>query len=203
MQRDRARLRRRLQPLPARHRRRQPPRPALPRRAWVHPITEMDVYRRFYQLGAAREPGRRDRRHRAARSRRPPPVAAADRRPAAPQMLATGRRSELPLGGIGSNAVGARQATRPTTAHGHAARQPALPVGRARSASTRPSSRSRARSTSTGGSLFGVPAGPDRPHRQPRLEPHGLDRVPLHAVRADARPGLADAPTSTTASRSR
>ena len=43
----------------------------------------------------------------------------------------------------------------------------------------------------------------DRPHAQPGVEPHGLDRVPLHAVRAQARAGLARRPTSSTASRRR
>ena len=31
---------------------------------WVRPITEMDAYQRFYQLGPDRQPGRRHRRHR-------------------------------------------------------------------------------------------------------------------------------------------
>ena len=82
----------------------------------------------------------------AGRSRRPPTRDARDglreRLPARRHRLQRGRRSA---------------ATATTTAHGHAARQPALPVGRAPSASTRRSSRSRASSTSPGGGLFGVP----------------------------------------------
>ena len=44
----------------------------------------------------------------------------------------------------------------------------------------------------TGASLFGVAGDQHRPHRQPRLEPHRLDRVPVHAVRAQARAGRSD-----------
>ena len=43
------------------------------------------------------------------------------------------------------------------------------------------------------------PGGADRPHRQPGLEPHGLDRVPLHAVPGDPQPGSTRRSTSTTA----
>ena len=73
---------------------------------------------------------------------------------------------------------------------GDAARQPALPVGR------------------HGALLPGAPHDPrqdgrqrrqparrpgraHRPHARAGVEPHGLDRVPLHAVRAHARPRLA------------
>ena len=41
----------------------------------------------------------------------------------------------------------------------------------------------------SGGEPVRRPGDPDRPHREPRLEPHGLDRVPVHAVRAQLVPG--------------
>ena len=110
-------------------------------------------------------------------------------------------RAELPLGGIGSNAValgtaGDRQRPR------HAARQPALPVGRLRA--LLPGAAHDPRQARRRGRLAARRAArADRPHRAPGLEPHGLHRVPLHAVRAEARPGLADDATCTTASRAR
>ena len=74
-------------------------------KAWVRPITEIDVYRRFYQLGAARQPGRRDRRHRRGAAADRPPVR---RRPPAAQQhgqLARRSRSSCRSAASARNAV--------------------------------------------------------------------------------------------------
>ncbi len=155
---------------------------------WVRPITEMDAYQRFYQLGLIASQGvaidgiggaqppvgvgpdtadpRRGRRHdRAARR------AAAARGDRLERLRARPRRD--------------RQRPR------HGARQPALPVGRLgallRGAADDPRAdqRERREPVRRAGDQH-------RPHRQPRVEPHGVDRVPLHAVRAEARARLAD-----------
>ena len=156
---------------------------------WVQPITEMDAYRRFYQLGAARQPGRRDRRHRRRRSRRPAPVQPPT--PAEQQQMIGELKQQLPLGGIGSNAIGARQ--------GRDRQRPRACCSATRTSRGTGSERFyQAQLTIpgklnvAGGSLFGVPLVLIGHTRQPRLEPHGLDRLPLHAVRGDARARLAD-----------
>ncbi len=83
----------------------------------------------------------------------------------------------------------AREAT--ANGKGHGARQPALPLGRTRAllpgASDHPRQGQR-----LGRQPLRRAAGPDRPHRQPRLEPHGLDRLPLHAVPGDHQPARPD-----------
>ena len=186
-----ARLRRRLQPLPARDRRRQHLRPALPRRGrGCAPITEMDAYRRFYQLGLIASQGvaidgiggaqpptgagrrrptpRRAGRHDRATLKR----AAAARRHRLERRSALGKDATdngrgMMLGNPhfpwdGSERFYEAQLTIP----GVDQRRGRQPVRRA--------------------------ARHYRPHRPPRLEPHRLDRVPLHAVRGEARAGLAD-----------
>ena len=95
---------------------------------WVRPITEMDAYRRFYQLGLIASQGVAIDGIGGAQ----PPAGAG---PTPPDQCRAGAddraswASELPLGGIGSNAYGLgtrRDRQRPRDG----ARQPALPVGR-------------------------------------------------------------------------
>ena len=89
------RLRQGLQPLPRQDRGRQHPRPDLRRRRLGAPITKIDAYRRFYELGALRQPGRR----RSTGSPTPQP-------PAAPRAGARRRRPTAPTGAeLGSSAT--------------------------------------------------------------------------------------------------
>ena len=133
-----ARLRRRLQPLAARRRRRE--RRSRTRTAtgkpWVHPITEPDAYRRFYQLTCSRVRTSSStgiaEAHAAdadAARRRSAALDAAATRTAARCSPAAGTRRWVT---IGSNAVAVGRAGTRDHKHGAAARQPALPVGRHR-----------------------------------------------------------------------
>jgi acyl-homoserine-lactone acylase len=71
--------------------------------AWVKPISEMDVYRRFYQLGLLASAGVAIDGIGEAQ----PPTAPLDPpNPAAQQEMIATLKQQLPLGGIGSNAVG-------------------------------------------------------------------------------------------------
>ena len=117
-------------------------------KAWVRPITELDVFRRFYQLALLACAGRRDRRHRAGAAARRRRAAAGGRAPPLP----TPRRprhaqDRLPLGGLGSNAVALGKEATQRTARACCSATRTSP-GTGPSASTRRSSRSRARSTS-------------------------------------------------------
>ena len=98
---------------------------------------------------------------------------------------------QLPLGGIGSQRRRARQATRPTTATGMLLGNPHFPWDGSerfyQAHLTIPG-----KIDVAGGALFGVPLVLIGHTRDAGLEPHGLDRVPLHAVRAEARARLAD-----------
>ena len=142
----------------------------------------MDAYRRFYQLGLIASQGVAIDGIGGA-SRRPAPARAAGlerREITAARRPAAARRHRLE-----------RLRPRPgrdRQRQGNGARQPALPVGRVgallRGAAHDPGQDQRQRREP-------VRRADDqhRPHRQPGLEPHGLDRVPLHPVRAEARPG--------------
>ena len=142
---------------------------------WVKPITEIDAYRRFYQLallasqsvaidGIAGEKTPR-------RRRRSPidPTAIAER---LERGAARARRDRLQR--LRARRGGDRQR------QGHGARQPALPLGRARALLPVPPHHP-GRAQRLRRQPLRRAAGPDRPHRQPRLEPHRLDRLPLHA----------------------
>ena len=72
--------------------------------AWVEPISEMDVYRRFYQLGLLASAGVAIDGIGAAQPPTPP-VAAARPRAEQDQMIAD-LKQQLPLGGVGCNAIG-------------------------------------------------------------------------------------------------
>ena len=172
------------------------PDPTCRGKPWVRPITEIDAYRRFYQLallasqgvaidGIGGGPAGR---------RRPRPSADDPRADRDRRWQAAARRHRLQRRRARHGGDRQRQ--------GHAARQPALPVGRLRAllpgAAHDPRQARRHRREPVRRA-----AGPDRPHAQPGLEPHGLDRVPLHAVRADARARARRRPTSTTASPAR
>ena len=165
---------------------------------WVRPITEMDAYRRFYQLGLIASQGVAIDGIGGAQ----PPTGAGPTPPTAADAGADDRASSASScrSAASARTPRPRHATRPTTAAAWCSAT-RTSRGTARSASTSRSSRSRARSTSSGGEPVRRAGHQHRPHRQPRLEPHRLDRVPLHAVRAEARAGLAAPPTSTTASR--
>ncbi|CAA9527239.1 MAG: peptidase S45, penicillin amidase, partial [uncultured Solirubrobacteraceae bacterium] len=186
-----ARLRRRLQPLPRRDPGRPDPRPRVPGPG-VGQADRGD--RRLPPLlpaRAARLGGRGDRRHRrgaaahAARDRRrrrgragPVQGPRVDR----PQALRRDpRRHRLERRGVRQGLH--RERARP------AARQPALPVGRLRAllpvAADHPRQDGR-----RGREPVRRADRAHRPHAEHGLEPHGLDRPPLHAVRAQARPRL-------------
>ena len=192
----RARLRGRLQPYLRETGVDKLPDPRCRGKAWVRPIDEMDVYRRFYQLALAGQPGRRDRRDRRRRSRSP---ARAPATSAALELRRAGRRPAA--GRSGSNAYGlGKDAT--DNGRGMVLGNPHFPW-QGPSASTSRSSRSPASSTSPGGSLYGVPLvliG----HTRGLAWSHTVSTaLPLHAVRADARAGLADLLPRTTARSSR
>ncbi len=151
--------------------------------AWVKPITEMDAYRRFYQLallasGTVAIDG-------IANAKTPGGASL----PIDPSSIAEGLPANLKLP-IGSNAIALGSQA---TANGkrHAARQPALPLGRAGAllpgASDDPGQGQRLRRQP-----LRRPADPDRPHRQPRLEPHRLDRLPLHPLPGGRQPAQPD-----------
>jgi acyl-homoserine-lactone acylase len=80
------------------------PDPSCRGQSWVRPITVMDVYRRFYQLGLLASQGVAIDGIGSAQ----PPVGAGPAQPTAQQkqdMIAT-LKQRLPLGGVGSNAYG-------------------------------------------------------------------------------------------------
>ena len=162
------------------------PDPACRGAAWVRPIEEIDVYRRFYQLALLASTG--VALDGVGGAQPPTPALPAPPLPAAGDFDALADR--LPLGGIGSNAYGLGR-RQDVDRQGHAARQPALPVGRRRALlpgaphDPRADRRLRREPARRAGRA-------DRPHARARVEPHGLDRVPLHAVRAHARARLAD-----------
>ena len=163
------------------------PDPACRGEAWVREIEEIDAYRRFYQLallasagvaingiGGAQPPAP------GATSGGPPPQAAE----AASQLA-----EAFPLD-IGSNAYGiGREQT--DNGKGLLLGNPHFPWdGTERfyqAHATIPGQDGRAgrRAVRRAGRAH-------RQHARARVEPHRLDRVPLHAVRADARPRLAD-----------
>jgi acyl-homoserine-lactone acylase len=164
---------------------------------WVRPITEMDAYRRFFQLASLASAGIAINEIGGAQPPTPDmggfggAAAAASSGVTAgqqqlirqiPSRLSRGARHRLQRLRLGG--------TRPQR-HGDGARQPALPVARRRAAvpdapdHPRRGGRVRARS------LYGVPLvliGTPRGG----VEPHRVDRVPVHPVRADPRAGLAD-----------
>ena len=187
----RPRLRRGLQPLPARGRRREPPRPGVPRRG-VGQADRGD--RRLPALlpaRAARLERRRDRRH---RRRAAADAAGVHRRRAARRARRDEQLAELEGPPAARRHRLERVRHRPRAdrqRQGDAARQPALPVGRLRALlpvaphDPRQDRRRRRQPVRRPGRAH-------RPHARAGLEPHGLDRVPLHAVRADARARLAD-----------
>ena len=71
---------------------------------WVRPITEMDVYRRFYQLGLLASAGVAID---GIGSAQPPTLPAPPSPTAAEQeQMLSNLKEQLPLGGIGSNAIG-------------------------------------------------------------------------------------------------
>ena len=124
-------------------------------KAWVRPITELDAFRRFYQLTLLASQGsrstasrRRSRRRRRAGSRRRRCRRRRPRtgspRPAAARRPRLQRRRARHATATQRRQAGCCSATRTSP-------------GTAPSASTRRSSRSPAKSTSPGGSLFGVP----------------------------------------------
>ena len=125
----------------------------------------------------------------AARSRPTPALPGA----AAAGGAATSMRSQdrLPLGGIGSNAYGLGRDKTSTTARACCSAT-RTSRGTAPSASTRRTSRSPGKIDVSGGEPARRAGRADRPHARARVEPHGLHRVPLHAVRAHARARLAD-----------
>ena len=159
---------------------------------WVRPITEKQAYRRFYQL--TRWPAADVAMPGIAQAKPPTPSASRSR----------GRR--LPL----DTDETAQRAGRAAADQGHRHRTPSPSAataratsagccsatrtsrGSGRSASTRPTLTIPARSTSPAASLFGVPAVLIGHTQDDGLEPHGVDRVPLHAVPADARARVAD-----------
>ena len=185
----RDRLRRRLQPLAARRRWRQGrdrPRPARAR-PWVKPITEIDAYRRFYQLallasGGVAIDGIGGAQPPTARRRRFP----RSTRPRSPRAC----KNEFKGLAIGSNAVALGSAST-TNKPRAAARQPALPVDRLGAvlpvAPDDPRQGRRRRRLAAR-----RPDHPDRPHRAPGLVAHGQHGVPVHAVPGDAGPRPAD-----------
>ncbi len=173
------------------------PDPACRGETWVRKIKPIDAYRRFYQLALLASQGVAINEVATAVPPTPPPAGsnATARRAAATvserERSMVGELAErLPIGGIGSNASAlGKQATQQRQRDG--ARQPALSVGRLRAllpvAPDDPGQGQRQRREPVRGA-----ARPDRPHREPRLEPHCVDRFPLHAVRADARARVAD-----------
>ena len=141
-------------------------------KAWVRPITEMDAFRRFYQLALLASSGVAVDGIGAAQ----PPAAgrgARSRRPAFPEL------PDLPLGDLGSNAVALGKSA---TSDGKG-----LLLGNPHFPWDGPERFYQAQLTIpgkvdvTGASLFGVPLVLIGHTRRPGLEPHGLDRLPLHA----------------------
>ena len=125
--------------------------------------------------------------------RRPPPAACRAILPPLPAAEAVCARSSTGSRSAASAPTRSRSARQATERRQrHAARQPALPVGRARALLPGAAHDPRQGSTSSGALAVRRAADPDRPHAQPGVEPHGLHRVPLHAVRAEARARLAD-----------
>ena len=160
-------------------------------KAWVRPITELDAFRRFYQLALLASSGVAI--DGIAQAQPPTPATAASRPAPLPPLPTQGQ-----LGTLRGPAAARRPRLQRRRARqggdegrqGAAARQPALPLGRARAllpgAAHDPRRGRRGRRLAVRRA-----ADPDRPHAEPGLEPHGLDRVPLHAVRAQARARLA------------
>ena len=149
------RLRRGLQPLPrATRASTTSPTRAAAASPGCTPIDEIDAYRRFYQLALLASRGVAIDGIGSAQ----PPTGAGDA-PLDPDALAQALEEAglgVPLGAIGSNASGsAREATEQRQRHG--ARQPALPLAGLGALLPGAAHDPRARSTSSGASLFGVP----------------------------------------------
>ena len=124
----RARLRRRLQPLPARDRASttSPTRAAAASRGCA-PITEMDAYRRFYQLGLLASQGVAIDGIGGAQpptGAGPPPPTPAEQAQMIAELGSSCRSAASARNAVGLGTRGDRQRPR------HGARQPALPVGR-------------------------------------------------------------------------
>ncbi len=166
---------------------------------WVRPITKWDVYRRFYELVLYASSGVAiDGIAGAQPPAAAPRPAAYARAEAATDEVTAGRaragrrarRGARPLGRHRLQRLGPGQ-RRDRLRRRDRARQPALPLGRPAALLSVPP-----RDPGQGQRLRGEPvrrpADPDRPHREARLEPHGLDRVPLHALRAHPGAGRPD-----------
>ncbi len=125
---------------------------------WVQPITELDAYRRFYQLGMlASQTVAVDG---IANASPPTPAlrgrATPSARASATEMIAE-LGEQLPIGGLGSNAYGLGQGGDPRTARAWSSATRTSP-GSAPSASTRRTSDVPGKLNVSGASLFGVPA---------------------------------------------
>ena len=171
-----ARLRRRLQPLPARDRASttSPTRPAAASRGCA-PITEIDAYRRFYQLGLLASQGVAID---GIADAQPPTGAGAAARGAPSRRRQTLRSasSAPPLGGIGSQRLRRSAARRPTNGSGMVLGNPHFPWDGSERfyqvAAHDPGQGQRRRREPVRRA-----GDPDRPHATPRLEPHRLDRA--------------------------
>jgi hypothetical protein len=157
--------------------------------AWLTPITEADMYRRYYRLALiASSSVFVD----AIAELQPPTGGSGGAHPGA---AARQRAGVLPAGEprqVRQQHVRAGQGRGRRRATVHGVRQPALPVERARAPLHQPPDRAGA-DGHHGRVALRRAGGADRLHRRLRVEPHRVHGLPLHDLRADAGAGQPDA----------
>ena len=172
--------------------------PACRGEPWVKPITEAQAYGRFAQIASLAGGEPRDHRHRGGPASRRAAAAPAARAGGVSEL---GRRLGQALGRSGSNAI-ALGRERTHSGAGMVLGNPHL-TWRGDGLLYQAHLTIPGEMDVSGATYAGRPARGDRAHAPPGLEPHHLERVPLHAVRAAPRDRATRPPTWWTGRRGR